>query len=458
MIPVAANDIAEWKSAHEAMVAVGLGVPVPWEHPAVDDDTGYPVPKTDPKFNERDASRLNAGWLEGFEVDTDGVLHATVSVKDDAAEDLKKVGSYFSPQFGPWTDPNSGKEYPNCVTHLCITPRPATTGQTKEFKDAVKAAPVVALSQLLRESKQQIQLSIGDSVGTERPDALGDGALPDVKDKSDKDGDRNDSETPNDQENTVGKIRAALEAFGVHLADDSAISGDEKALLSVLDVLTNHHKGLAEGREDADPANPGATGGDTVDLNNSIREEPTIVAMSQATKTPAELAADQVKAAADKAKQLALSQAQTVPALPAEVQAQLSQQASTNAALSEKVTAMERKDYLGRIDAAFDAGKCTNPKADQLRKLATTHQFSAAGATPGTVELNIRLEEIESREVGSVWTDQEKTVRLSVQEEPLGIRRGPDEQVSETDADKIVDDMFPMARQYHQMDHKTVPA
>ena len=55
------SDLERMVSEFDAMRAAGLAVPVPWEHPDINDPNCAPIPE---KEREQFKSKFNAGWVE----------------------------------------------------------------------------------------------------------------------------------------------------------------------------------------------------------------------------------------------------------------------------------------------------------------------------------------------------------------------------------------------------------
>jgi hypothetical protein len=165
---VTAEDLKQFVSDFNEMKAMGLRVPVPIEHPAKDDPEGLPVDGRDTaRIAERERAKYNAGWAEDLFIEN-GELRVKVDLKTDSAiEQAEKVGTYISPQFGPWVAPN-GKRFENAITHFALTPRPANPRQSSTFVPA----KVVALSQL----KETVRLSMADLASKQTQ--LSEGATP----------------------------------------------------------------------------------------------------------------------------------------------------------------------------------------------------------------------------------------------------------------------------------------
>ena len=424
-IPVVADDVSRWIRDFNEMKSLGLRVPVPIEHPEKSDPEGYPVDaKNSALIAERERAKFHGGWAEDVFV-KDGVLQVQVDLKSDAAiEQAEKVGTYISPQFGPWTAPN-GKKFENCITHFALTPRPANVNQSDKF------TPVMALSQCgqtLRFSMAdlQTQLNNGPPQQQQTPAPVPQPAA------------QPQQPAPGQQSDPLGQMKQALAALGITISDTSPIGKDPEALASLLSCVTQAH-GQQAAKGGDDPSNPTGGGKPAGD----VREEPRTVMMSQGTNpaTPATPAAS-----ANPASSTAPANAPTSPAAsPAGVDqtVQLSQANSRISALEAELTSEKRSKYKDRISAAFDAGKCTAPKRDALLQLAGTFQFSAA-APQSKGELDFRLEEIEMNPEGAVWSPEDKIKQLSVRETRPNPNFFDGEDLSDEDAEKLVNKMHPL--------------
>ena len=390
-VEVTAGDIQQMVSDFGELKSLGLRVSVPVEHPEKDDPDGYPVPSSDrARIEAREKSRLHGGWLDDLFIEN-GELKAKVDLGSDAAiEQAEKVGTFVSPQFGPWEAPN-GKRFTKAMTHLALTTLPRNTNQSDKF------VPVVALSQIAKTYRlsladlaaQQIQMGdVPPAPAAPAPAATPTAAVP---------GATPGQPVPGQQSNDpIGQLRQALSALGITVSEGSPIGKDPEALASVLSCVTQHHGQQAANTPDPTKPTAGGKPGD-------VREEPRTVMMSQQTATTA-IPATPAPATPAHAATPAAPVAQTPE------QIQLSQQATEMAGLRERLTISDRKDYRSRIDAAFRLGKMDVPTRDRLYGLADTYQFSA---TPTKGELDFVLADRESLPEGAVWSDQQKAAQFS---------------------------------------------
>jgi hypothetical protein len=283
---VTAEDLKQFVSDFNEMKAMGLRVPVPIEHPAKDDPEGLPVDGRDTaRIAERERAKYNAGWAEDLFIEN-GELRVKVDLKTDSAiEQAEKVGTYISPQFGPWVAPN-GKRFENAITHFALTPRPANPRQSSTFVPA----KVVALSQL----KETVRLSMADLASKQTQ--LSEGATPQQQQQPATPPAQPPAPAqpvPGQQSNDpIGQLKQALTALGVTITEGSPVGKDPEALAAILSCVTTHHGQQAANQPD--PMNPAAGG-----KPGDVREEPRTVMMSQqTTATPTAPAANPAAPAA----------------------------------------------------------------------------------------------------------------------------------------------------------------
>lgn len=186
-----------------------------------------------------------------------------------------------------------------------------------------------------------------------------------------------------------GKLKSALKALGMQIADDSAIGDDPETLADMLGNLARHVEYRCRR------------------MRHSESDYPMAFSENEAEMT-------------------------------AEQTTQLSELQSQNTALMGEVTRTRQADYERRISACEKSGRCGPDRAGKLRDLAGQYQFSES-SQPG--HLDIELEVVESLPPGAVWTDEQKVQQFSVRPEPDGsFFTGED--VTEEEAEKLADEML----------------
>lgn len=160
VLNVSDKDVKHWADTFGRMKDQKIKVPVPWEHPDIDDENGKPVEAGSPREKARDAARLNAGWVEEMKVDDDGRLMALLDIrKEEDAESIKSVGGFVSPEIVRSYVDSRGNAWNQAITHVALTPRPVIQDQSDQFVPHTDA--VMALSQIEGDS---FQLSLANAV------------------------------------------------------------------------------------------------------------------------------------------------------------------------------------------------------------------------------------------------------------------------------------------------------
>ncbi|MFH5805600.1 hypothetical protein [Alienimonas sp. DA493] len=448
-VKVTAEDVRAIADGFAALKADHYSVPLIHEHaPGAENPDGHPVALSDAPARRND--RNLAGWVEGVEVNDDGLLVFEIEAKDDVAADLLEIGTYVSPQFGPWASP-TGKRYENVLHHLATTTKPVAKNQSREFEK------VVALSEMADGA------TIRPSEGDEQP-------AEEVK--------------PPD----MAAVRECFETVGVFLDPSVTLSGDLSALCSALKTFAaargaaGENPGEREGdgpekevrpvsMSDVDPADlsrqltaalkkldltPGKSlRGDTellADLLGRLtehlryRERRETYAMSDTQTTPA---ADDLaeKFAALETKFDALlekvgGESNPDATLEDKVQAMSDQMGGVvaqNKALRDRVTSNHRAELKARIGRLFDSGRIAKPKREELESVADTWQFSEGDDAVGKA-LETRLSDFESLPEGAVWDDAQRAENLSVSEQPANPFLSGGE-VSDEDADRVFNEL-----------------
>lgn len=367
------------------MKSRNMRVPVPWEHPHRDDPEGYPVDGNDSvRLRNRELARLNAGWVDDLSIDETGTLKATLDIpREEDASRLSQIGSFVSPQFGRW------KEYDSAITHLALTNHPVNTDQASHF------APQEQLSILDVVYEHPVQMSLANLLDS--PHQFGDAEedvsimendqKPDYASLEDKPNDDADCEKHCD------RLKHSLMLHGVDVRDE--IAKDPEVLHDLLIAVTSHHNEKREEKEkqkkEDSAEDRSLTPGDgETSTDAPIEEESTVVTMSE------------------KDVQTQLSA----------LQVDRRNLAKLNNKLMGEVTQQKRAGYQDRIESLVNSGRCTPQRAESLKGLVGTYQFSEHA--DGFPELDLRLEILEESREGSAWDNQTQVQQFSVSEEKKG--------------------------------------
>lgn len=148
-IRVSPDDLRTAIESHGKIVAKGYKIPVIIEHSAHDDKNGLPFKSKSQQMSIRDLAKYQEGWSDTLRLNDAGEIEADIDVRGrDGLKLIQEVGTYISPQFGRWKDPETGEELPMAVTHLALTPFPVAINQNPEFREIQDSAEVVEASQL----------------------------------------------------------------------------------------------------------------------------------------------------------------------------------------------------------------------------------------------------------------------------------------------------------------------
>ncbi len=118
--------IQHFHDTGKAMLAAGLAVPVPLEHPPPGNPLALPLSAYDQAALR---ARHNTGATKDYRLTPRGGLEAQLDVQDrDVAEKLGKSLLWTSPYISSFTDGN-GRQWDNVICHNAITTRPRITDQ-----------------------------------------------------------------------------------------------------------------------------------------------------------------------------------------------------------------------------------------------------------------------------------------------------------------------------------------
>lgn len=386
LIRVTGEDIKRGFLNFEKMKADGYKVPVIIEHAKPDDPEGLPV-KSD-QVSARDRAKYQAGWADTLTITEDGVLQVAMDVKSkDGLKLIKDVGTFISPQFGPWTPPGEAAPQPMTITHFALTPYPVDIGQNATFTEIPDSQPIEAaqLSQL-------VSFSMADMIPDEKPD-LGDTDKDDDSISDDSAAQQvKDQLPPEDNSATFGQIVEALGQLGVVLPQGTDHVNNPQALLAGLLTCLHHTNQAKAADAAAQQANQEPTPGQNPNIPDprlqGTKQENTFT-MSQATAVTPDI--------------------KTLPEF-----VQMSQAVD---ALTAENTLMKRERYATRISNLVASGRMSPTKAAQLSAAVQTYQFSLTGSSTDIVKLDAQLELAEELPEGAILSGDERVKQMGLQEQ-----------------------------------------
>ncbi len=152
-IRVTSNDLATALDSHKKITGRGYKIPVIMEHSKTNDADGLPFKSKSEQLNARDLAKYQEGWSDSLRLNEFGELEADIDVRGaDGLKLIREVGTFISPQFGSWRDPETGDVLPMAITHLALTPFPVDIGQNPEFREipdiSTTATTTIEASQL----------------------------------------------------------------------------------------------------------------------------------------------------------------------------------------------------------------------------------------------------------------------------------------------------------------------
>ncbi|MEM4360041.1 MAG: hypothetical protein QXT45_05895 [Candidatus Bilamarchaeaceae archaeon] len=366
VILVTDKDVKTLSESVKSLINSGYRIPAWMEHPSVTDRRAYPVRSEDHELVQRiENDPWFAGWVEDATVGSDGTLYLTAHYKNELGQALANVGTYVSPQFGRFYDPENQVELPVAIHHLAITRNPVNTSQTPEFRktsidrsyqfsDTVK---VLSLTESVMESPvvmnqtDQPPVPNGPNQAAPTPQAPNNGQPQEQPAKDAREA-----------------LLEALRAFGISLDEGSSVVSNEELLSRLLSLLGDYLVQKSREQTLDSPSNNKLNGG-------NVTSQPTVVSMST-DMTDIDRRIVQLS-------QTLVAQEETIKALK-----------SQNESLMSLVTQQAREKYLERIRKVKETFRCPASAAAELESLATAYQFSANDT--GKSELDIKLEVYES--------------------------------------------------------------
>lgn len=390
-IRVSKEDLALASLNFEKMKAIGYRAPVIIEHAAQDDPEGLPVHQD--QMSARDRAKYQAGWSEDLRLNDQGILEVAMDVKSaDGLKLVNEVGTYVSPQFGPWTFPGDDKPTPMVITHFALTPYPVDIGQNPEFRRVPGATPVAAI-----QLSQLVSFSMADMIPDEKKPPFG---APDAPGPEAEDAPAPETPSIAEQLPTAGdaavwqQIGEALKMSGVILPQGLGIVDNPQALLAAL-MTCAHHKNEANAAEVAAQQQqvtpqatvPGQDPNQDPRLNGTKQENTFTM-----STTPVDI--------------------KTLP--------EFVQMSQTLAVLTAENSKMRRAEYGARIDSLKQTGRITPEQAQKFAATVGTYQFSATETSTDFVKLDAQLELAEGLPVGAVWSPDQRISQMSLQEQKPG--------------------------------------
>lgn len=388
------------------MKSLGYNVPVIIEHAKATDPEGLPVHTS--QMTARDKAKYQAGWSKDLKIDQNGIMQVDMDVKSkDGLKLIKEVGTFVSPQFGPWTFPGEKDPTPMVITHFALTPYPVDIGQNATFREIPDTEPIeaVQLSQLVSFSMADMIPEIPDTGDTDADD---DG----IVDDSPTDKLIEQTPSPNYSE-TFGKIVEALGQLGVILPQGTDHVNNPQALLAGL-MTCLHHTNQAKADEAA-----------------------ALQQVNQAPQPGQNLTTDPRLQGTKQENMITMSQTSIAHVLPDVTKdPAFIQMSQTVERLTEKNTLLERERYSGRLKNLVSTGRMTQIKADELAGKVQTYQFSVTETSTDLVKLESTLEYAESLPEGAVLSLDQRTSQMSLQkQDPFFKSNGDRMDPAEEDAD-----------------------
>jgi len=423
-IRVSPEDLNLARLNFEKMKLAGYRVPVIIEHAKPDDPEGLPVRQE--QMSARDRAKYQAGWSEDLRLNDKGVLEVAMDVKSkDGLKLVDEIGTYVSPQFGPWTFPGDSKPTPMVITHFALTPYPVDIGQNPEFRAVGSPLNATQLSQLVSFSMADMIPNHSEPDGDEAPDEKPYPEAPEAETPS------IEEEMPNPGAAAVqGKINEAFGMLGVIIPQGVDVSKNPEALLSAL-MTAAHHTNEAKAADAAaqqpqvpvpgqDPTQDPRLNG-TKQENTFTMSQTTAPAANSVSKTPVDF--------------------KTLPEF-----VQLSQTVSV---LTTENAQLKRTQYNSRIDNLLNSGRIKQEQADKFRATVGTYQFSATQTSTDFVRLDAQLEFAEGQPVGAILSPEERVNQFAMTEHKPGAffdAVDPTLGLSETEIDALLDQKFGPAR------------
>lgn len=162
---VSPEDLKTAYSTYQKIRESGYKSPVIMEHASINDKDGLPF-EFKPQMSARDLAKYQEGWTDDLRLNSAGELEIDIDVRGkDGLKLITEVGTFISPQFGPWKHPKTGEVLPMAMTHFALTPFPVDVNQNPEFVPIQEVSipqgtPVLEVSQM----SQLVSFSLADLV------------------------------------------------------------------------------------------------------------------------------------------------------------------------------------------------------------------------------------------------------------------------------------------------------
>ncbi|MES2792742.1 MAG: hypothetical protein V4719_24225 [Planctomycetota bacterium] len=391
-IRVSKEDLALACLNFEKMKSMGYRAPIIIEHSTPGDPQGLPVHRD--QMSARDKAKYQAGWSEDLRLNDQGILEVVMDVKSaDGLRLINEVGTYVSPQFGPWTFPGESEPTPMVITHFALTPYPVDIGQNPEFRRISETSPVNAtqLSQL-------VSFSMANMIPDLKQPTTKIPATPDAK-TAPETPPLNDQLPGHSEAAVWQQIGAALKLSGVILPQGAGVVDTPQALLAALRTCAQRQN-EAPAPEAAVPQRqaasrttvPGQDPNQDPRLNGTKQENTFTMSTTNASQTPLDI--------------------KTLPEF-----VQMSQNMEVLIAENSK---MRRAEYANKIKGLQDSGRISPALAQKFLATVGTYQFSATTTSTDFVKLDAQLELAETLPVGAVWSPDQRISQMSLQEHKSG--------------------------------------
>lgn len=405
-IRVSRDDLDLARLNFEKMKRLGYRVPVIIEHAKPDDPEGLPVKQE--QISARDRAKYQAGWSEDLRLNDKGILEVAMDVKSaDGRKLVDEVGTYVSPQFGPWTFPGDDKPTPMVITHFALTPYPVDIGQDPEFRPAVDAVSATQLSHL-------VSFSMADYVPDESEESANSEApaVPESPDTTSEAPSVSDQMPNTAQANTFRQINEALKMLGVILPESVSHADNPEALLAAL-MTCAHHANEAKAAEAAAQQTVMQSPAAGQDQNQDPRMNGT---KQEGTFT--------------------MSQTADLKTLPEFVS-----MSQTLEVLTAENSKMRKAEYNQRIESLVKSGRIQPTKAQEFLATVGTYQFSVSTTSTDFIKLDAQLEYAESLPEGAIWSPDERIKQMGLTEHKPGAffssdAAGMDEAEMDADMDR----------------------
>ncbi len=386
-IRVSKEDLNLARLNFEKMKELGYRVPVIIEHASPDDPEGLPVHQT--QLSARDRAKYQAGWSEDLRLNDAGALEVAMDVKSkDGLKLVNEIGTYVSPQFGPWTFPGDSSPTPMVITHFALTPYPVDIGQNPEFRAVGSPLNATQLSQL-------VSFSMADMIPErEEPD---ENESPEMPEAPNEKPDLLDQMPDNQQAQTWSQINEALQMLGVILPQGTGVADNPQALLAALMTCAHHTNEAkaadAAAQQQAAPQTPVPGQDPNQDPRlNGTKQENTFTMSQNTSQTPVDI--------------------KTLP--------EFVQMSQTLEVLTAENSKMRKAEYVSKIDGLQKSGRIQPAQAQKFLAVVGTYQFSATASSTDFVKLDAQLEMAADLPEGAVWSPDERVKQLSMQEHSQG--------------------------------------